>query len=449
MLAMLEGLGQYRKRLLFTLIAVMLPLALISTVRGVTQLTSDPDPCDLTPYWISARLARDGANPYRVYQEDFERVRGYVPDSPDFVTRCNVTLEERPPLTTPTHILLMLPFSLLGLRGAAIAWALVQALSAVLIPLVMFQLNPRLPGWGVQALGVLLFLAWSPTRMAIGHGQITMLVILLASASILLAWWRRPGWAGLLLGLALTKFTLAGGLLIALFVYRHYRAAIVALLTQIAGFLLLAIIVGESPIATVQAYTSLVSTNAEVQAGIASGVISADRWLQPLGFNATLASLVAITIGAILTLALILPRYLDDLLATRRAPGPRSPQDMHRANLLVAALIPVTLLFTYHRVYDLPFLFVLVALLAGVRLPDDAGEGQARRYLIWLAAVVLISAALLVPPSLIAWLVATEELLMTGVLVLALAVSIWLVYEGEGITAEPERTEPAQEMAAR
>jgi len=54
-----------------------------------------------------------------------------------------------------------------------------------------------------------------------------------------------------------------------------------------------------------------------------------------------------------------------------------------------------------------------------------------------------------VPPSLIAWLVATEELLMTGVLVLALAVSIWLVYEGEGITAEPERTEAAQEVAAR
>src|SRR5690606_12361227 len=104
--------------------------------------------------------------------------------------------------------------------------------------------------------------------------------------------------------------------------------------------------------------------------------------------------------------------------------------------------------FTYHRVYDLPFLFVLVALLAGVRLPDDAGEGQARRYLIWLAAVVLISAGLLVPPRLIAWLVATEELLMTGVLVLALAVSIWLVYEGAGSRGEAERTEAGREAAA-
>lgn len=449
MSAMLDRLRQNRQRLLLALIVVMLPLALVSTVRGVTQIAGDPDPCDLTPYWISARLARDGVNPYRVYQEDFERVRGYVPDSPDFVTRCNVTLEERPPLTTPTHILLMLPFSLLGLRGAAVAWALVQTLSAGLIPLVMFQLNPRPPGWRVQILGVLLILAWSPTRMAIGHGQMTMLVILLASASTLLAWWRRPGWAGLLLGLALSKFTLAGGLLIALLVYRQYRAAVIAVLVQIAGFVLLAFLAGESPVATVQAYLSLASTNAEVQAGIASGVISAERWLQPLGFNATLASLVALGIGVILTLALILPRYLDEALATRRAPGPRTPPEMHRANFLVAALIPVTLLFTYHRVYDLPLLFMLVALLGGVRLPDDAEEGRSRRYAAWLASVGLISAALLVPPSLTARVVATEELLMTGVLVLALVVSIWLVVEGEGIVTEPERTEAAQEVASR
>lgn len=439
-----------RKRLLHGLILILLPLALFSTFQGARQLITDTDPCDLTPYWISGVLTRSGENPYTTYREDMARVWSTVPDSPDFVTRCNVTLEERPPLTTPVHILLMLPFSLLSLRAAAVAWTLLQIASALLVPLIMLSYNPRPVGWRVHVLSVLLVLAWSPTRMALSHGQIAPFIIMLAAMSLLLLRRGHQGWAGLLMGIALTKFTLVGGLLLVMIVYRYYRAVGLAVLVQVAGFLLLALVLGESPIVTLQSYLATLSGSADVQAGIISGVVSLDRWLQPLGFTPSIATLVALGIGAILGVTLVLPRYVDDLLDIHQRPGPRTLADVHRFNLLVAAVVPLTLLFTYHRVYDVPFLFILIALLAGVRLPEEPTPAQQRVYLLWLGAIVIMAGVMLVPPSLFARFIEVEELPLTAVLILALVVALWLQHAYESLVAEPERpaTNPAPDPAA-
>ena len=439
-----------RKRLLNGLMLILLPLALFSTFRGASQLITDTDPCDLTPYWVSGVLARTGENPYTAYRENMAAVYSTVPDSPDFVTRCNVTMEERPPLTTPVHILLMLPFSLLSLRAAAVAWTLLQIASAMLIPVIMLSYNPKPVSWRIYVIGVLLVLAWSPTRMALSHGQIAPSIIMLAAMALLLLRRGYQGWAGLLMGIALTKFTLVGGLLLVMIIYRYYRAAGLAVLVQIAGFLLLSLLLGESPVVTVQSYLATLSGSADVQAGIISGVVSLDRWLQPLGFTPSIATLVALGIGAILGVTLVLPHYLDDLLDFRRKPGPRTMDDVHRFNLLIAAVIPLTLLFTYHRVYDLPFLFILIALLAGVRLPDEPTPAQQRRYLVWLGAMVIMAGVMLVPPSLFARFMTLEELPLTAVLILALAVALWLQHAYESLVAEPERpaTNPAPDPAA-
>lgn len=286
--------------------------------------------------------------------------------------------------------------------------------------------------------------------MALSHGQIAPSIIMLAAMALLLLRRGYQGWAGLLMGIALTKFTLVGGLLLVMIIYRYYRVAGLAVLVQIAGFLLLSLLLGESPVVTVQSYLATLSGSADVQAGIISGVVSLDRWLQPLGFTPSIATLVALGIGAILGVTLVLPHYLDDLLDFRRKPGPRTLDDVHRFNLLIAAVIPLTLLFTYHRVYDLPFLFILIALLAEVRLPDEPTPAQQRRYLAWLGAMVIMAGVMLVPPSLFARFMTLEELPLTAVLILALAVALWLQHAYESLVAEPERpaTNPAPDPAA-
>ena len=429
MSSVLRWLRQERTRTLVLLaLIILLPLAAASAYTGARQLITDADPCDLTPYWVSARLARAGANPYATYAQDMALVRAQVPDSPDFVTRCNVTIEERPPLTTPTHILLMLPFSFLDLRGAAIAWALLQIVSAVLLVPILLRYHEQAPGWRITLLGVLLLLAWSPTRMAISHGQITLLVTLFASLSLLLARRGREVWAGIFLGLALSKFTLVGAVLIVLVVYRHYRTLGVAVLVQLAGFVLLALVVGESPVTTLQSYLSLVTTGADVQAPIISGVISLDRWVGMLGLSATAASLVTLLTGVLIGLALLLPRYLGELLAFREPAGPRDALALRRSNLLLNALVPLTLLFTYHRTYDLVFLFVFVALLAGLELPAEPGPRQRRCLAVWLATALVLNAGLIAPPSLLGRLFGLEDAVMTVLVSGVLVVSTWLLY---------------------
>lgn len=444
LLLMLSGLRpERRRRLALLAIIVLLPLAALSTARGAAHILGDPDPCDLTPYWLSAHLTRAGVNPYRAYSEDMALVRSLVPDSPDFTTRCQASLEDRKPFTTPWQILMTIPLSWLSLRGAVLVWTLLQIACGALIPLVMLRYNEEKPDWRVQAIGVGLVLAWAPTRMALGHGKITLLIILMSSLAILLGRRGRQVQAGIAMGLALTKYTLAVGPLFVMLVYRYYKALGVAVLVQVLGFVLLGVLVGESPLQVGQTFLTVVSTGAETQAGIPAGVVSLDRWLQALGLSATLALVASVAAGALLLLALVLPHYAGDLFAVWKAPGPRTRLDRRRSNLLLAITVPLTLLFSYHRIYDLTFLFISVALFAGARLPAYPGPRERRRYRVGLTSALLLSVVLLIPPSLVARLgPSAEDLALTGLLAVALAASIWLLHDGESNEARLSRPAP-------
>lgn len=419
--------------LLIGAVVILLPLAVLSTTQGAQHLITDTDPCDLTPYWVSAVLAREGLNPYATYENDMGAVKAQLPMSPDFVTRCGATVEERPPLTTPVHILLMLPFSFMDIHTAAVVWTILQIVAGVAIPLIMLRFNEEAPSWQMQLLGVLLLMSWSSTRMALGHGQITLLVIMLAAVGLLLTCRGHEVWAGLLLGIALSKFTLIGGLLVYLLIYRYYKTIGVALLVQIAGFFLLALVIGESPLETMQAYTHLVTQGADVQSLIITGVISLDRWVQQFtGLTPSMASIAVLLTGALIGVAVVLPRYLPDLLAVgKRAPGPQTPAEIVEANMLLVVLVMMTLLFSYHRIYDMPFLFIFFVPLASLHLPEQPTAAQKRVLAVWLLSAAALTAVQIVPLSIIERFVPTPGIVITVIVSAVLGVSLWLMYQSQ------------------
>lgn len=266
-----------------------------------------------------------------------------------FVTWADTAGLTRPPVTpfltpyTPPLVLLLAPLSWL-------AWPWASALFAVLngvLALVCAWLTLRLSGvanvarWAATLVG-LVALGFIPTRNTIAVGQPALLVFCLMLAALL---WeeRRPWWAGLALGVALSKYSLALPVVIWFALRRRWTALAVALGVQAFGAVVMAALTGVAPwrIALIHLEMTLRLADSE---GIHLG-----RWLAHApGWG--LAAGALYTAVLVLGLARWLPRFARR--ETSRAANLAAITALHLWSTLIA----------YHREYDVVVYILFVGL---------------------------------------------------------------------------------------
>lgn len=383
--------GSLARWIPIVLLIVLVPLGGLSLLRGMDK--ADEVLCDFEQFYVSGTLTRQGMDPYRTFVDQPEMLLDEYahPAVSDIV--CLESLPERPNYNTPLLVLLMIPFTWLDFQTARMVWFGLQALMAIALPLVMLRLNWRQPGAVWSAVAVLLFLAWAPVRTTFAHGQMALVTALALMLSIVLARRDRPLWAGLLLGFALSKYTLTGAVVLYFIVYRYYRVLGTALLTQLAGLIVLAPIIGETPFGVIGSYVHLLVN----VIGQSFQIVSLDGWFNLLGISARMSALLAFGIGLVIVLVLVVPRYIRGALG--------DPEDLppavarFKGNLLIMIMVLVGVFFVYHRAYDLPIVFLYVTLLMGIPLPEKLASPAGRIYAVLVAAGLLLTGVMIVPPS--------------------------------------------------
>lgn len=327
--------GHRNSKILRWILAAFLALwAVISMFQMVSNMRAPLGEHDFWIYWYTGLFVRQGQDPYQAFL-DGERpavpmsfTDGTATDLDDILLPGMVPA----PANTFPLVFILSGFSFLTWETAKIVWFWVTLVLIAIIPWMTFGLLPRpeRPDRHTLWLIALAFIGFSSTRFAATIGQLTFLVFALMLASVLTSR-KHPVLAGLLLGLALSKYSLSLGFLFYfMFFERNPRLVLSALGVQLTGILALAVISGSSLWTILDGYLSMLSLHADME-----GVHLAS--LLPTGMD--------IPVAIILTLCAGIPLWIMN----RKSPGVLSERS--RFHFLVIILL-WNLLVAYHRAYD-------------------------------------------------------------------------------------------------
>lgn len=401
-------------------------LALLSFARGFTKML-DPRSggLDFHAYWYSGHALRLGDNPYRFV---LDRRALDVPVSylDGTVTTARPVAQPGFPRLATNTAPVYLPLA----TSAFLSWPLARwlwfALNAVLLllaPALVLRLFPygRDFDRSAKLLTFLVFFGMTSTRVAVWIGQTTFLIFDLMLAAMILSRSRRL-WSGVLLGFALSKYSLSLGAPLAL-VWEKRRENLlilaVAALVQVAGLLLLATLAGSPPLGILGAYLDVLRFFDDPSRGYQLAIFFPDGGILAVLAPALLAFGVA------------------GFLIWQRIKRPWPPPVMPLAAYEVFTILTLaTLLVAYHGIYDLAVavLFVPLLLAAHSRPWLWAMDRQAGRR--FAAAGAAATGLLLLPGEALsallpAALAAGWEALFSRALVLAililLGLSMWLL----------------------
>jgi hypothetical protein len=287
-----------------------------------------------------------------------------------------------PPVNTPLFWLITSPIALLDWSGAVFAWFLVNIISAIVIVyLIETQMLPQPIRSKRLAILALLFFASAPLSSAISIGQTTVLIFLMALAGFF-ALRKRQLLAGVLIGLALSKYSLVFPILMFLLLDRRFVALAVAVAMQLIGVLVFCFVVGTPLDTFLTNYFRLASIYiaSPTEFNLHSRFV---EWgLSPwIGLAYDLAGVI-VTFGVIF-LYVQYNRHRSWML-----------DKVVLLPLLFAASLP----FVYHRLYDGMVLILLAAPLLWDQEPDSelCAKSQVARYSLILAAL-LAATAFLIP----------------------------------------------------
>jgi hypothetical protein len=285
-------------------------------------------------------------------------------------------------------------------------------------------------GRAEQALVALSFYGFQATKLVLGTGQTTLLVLVVLTGALLLA--RRQSWllAGVLLGLGLSKYSLALPFFLLLAYKRQWRVLAVGVGVQVAGWLGLAVLAGNSALDVLHSYVQIALAHAGTPGIHLAMLLGA-------GGNTLLVSAIVLS-----TVVLgFLWRMTHRL---RRADG----AEIDRSDLLLLAVMVLwSLLVAYHRLYDATVAIFFVAVFAEAVVHPAAWRLSDRTRVLALVGLAIFVGVMIMPRFTLAdflprglvptWLDLADAL-YTVVLVGALALSMWL---GERLTAEAEPTD--------
>lgn len=360
--------------------------AVISLFRAVQQALSPQGGNDLYTYWYAGQFLREGKDLYQTF------IEGEKPSLPVvYLDRTVTDLKEiiQPnlvpaPASSPLAFFLLAPLAFLSWPLAKAVWLLINLALLGCVPFLVYRLFQD-KGWLSPGEGIALTCAMiglSSTRNATASGQITFLILDLMLGTVLLAD-QRPWLAGLLLGVALSKYSLSlGVLLLFLLLEPKIRLVLTAGMVQLAGLLALMLVSGSGLTAIVHEYLLMVSLHAGMEGIHLAALVRGSGQEAWIGLAWTLV--VAIPIVA-WRWKKVFRRYGESL-----AP-------LSRTHLLII-LILWALLAVYHRAYDAMVIVVYIGLIAYLAKRSQAWN-LSRSTRIGILAFSLAGQLLLMIPS--------------------------------------------------
>jgi hypothetical protein len=195
-------------------------LSLYALGRNIQKVYEPRGAIDFHPYWYYAHFVRAGINPYSAFASEamLPEAVHYVDGSvvaPDAVEQRS--LADIPANTAPLLFIFTL-FAYLPWMLAKTVWMVLCVALVLVTPWLALRLLPpslQLP-LGLKWVVALSFYAMKGPRVAIANGQPSILVFFLMIVTLLLRQ-RHWFWAGLILGVALSKYSIA--LPVALFLH--------------------------------------------------------------------------------------------------------------------------------------------------------------------------------------------------------------------------------------
>jgi hypothetical protein len=333
------------------LLIAVLVWGLISSVQIIHSAMGEEGGNDLYTYWYAGLHIRQGVDPYGAF------LSGTHPDLPirflddvankkDQIIRND--LQPAPGLTFPL-IFLLTPFAWFSFPTAKVAWFVLLMLINILIPALLLRATRE--DQPIPLLDYLLtlgiFIGFSATRYASISGQPSILVI----ALMLLTWiWakERPIVAGLLLGIALSKYSLALGFWIYFFlIERRPKLSLAAIGVQLGGIFGLAWLGDLTLSEAIDGYIQLFLHHAPMEGiQLTSLLPGIDAYSPPLAITLTLL------VGLPLTYILLRRGTQMKTIAS---------QPILRTTVLTI-LTFWSLMVAYHRAYDLQVFLIVVGL---------------------------------------------------------------------------------------
>jgi hypothetical protein len=346
---------------------------------------------DFHQFWYAGHFVLQGTDPYAAYSAR------ELPNLPIHYLD-GVTVTQYPvaqgklaiiPSNTPMMLLLLSPFSLFSWGVAKWLFLLINLILMLITGWLVLR---RVPFGGVklarldELLIFLIYFDLSATRIAIENGQTTLLVFLLMLIAILYADRLWPI-AGLALGIALSKYSLALPIFLFLLYKKNFRVLLSAIAVQVLGVVGLAAIDGASPITVAMENYRLF-----FQLFDQPGVHLA-RQFEIFTDNHLLTQIPVL----IMTLLVFIPLFQWLRNHTSKTKASEEVLDFH----LLTILFLWTILVAYHRLYDtLILLFFIVLVFKGSAYPNIWNLNKIEQILL-LVFAALIAPFLVVPARIV------------------------------------------------
>ncbi|MCE7983713.1 MAG: DUF2029 domain-containing protein [Caldilinea sp. CFX5] len=378
---------------------------------------------DFYGFWRAGLFLRQGSDPYTAF------LLHLSPNSP--ITFLDGSVYEQlpyddqlsiAPTNTAPSLFIFYLFAWLPWPLAKTSWFLFNGVLAAILPLLLVQLHPATQRWPrILLLALfLIFYSLKSVRGALGTGQTTILVVTLMTIC-LLVWQKHEIVAGLALGIALSKYSVALPLLLYALYERRLRVVVVGALVQLGAVVALGLLTHRSPVAIVWNYY-LIMQQHWGQPGLHLAELFAP------GTWARSSAPVLLTLGFV-----IFAGWLRFNKQARSAP----PTDRQFYNLHVfSALALWTLLVAYHRPYDgMLIMFFVVLILLGLSDADgwrltSKGRSGVLLALVFSVAIFILpyeEIGSLLPPAFAdqaLWLIAKSVILtLLGMFLL----NLWLL----------------------
>ena len=238
---------QATQNFLWLIVIPLVAIAIGRIIHGILGALSPTGAWDFYAYWYHGHFFRPASH-WAYPVAEFVEIPNSAPIAP------------LPAALTPPLMFLLSLFSYVPWPLAKFMWVTIIVSLVFAIPWLLLHLLPIKATITHRILIAILFYALTGTSFAIRTGQPTILVLFLILLTLLFV--RRGGKVlpGIILGLALSKFSLTFPLLLFLLYKRRWYVVMIGLGVQILGFLALALLV-QSPLQEVILnYRSFIST---------------------------------------------------------------------------------------------------------------------------------------------------------------------------------------------
>jgi hypothetical protein len=421
-----DGMASYRLKR-FGAAAVLLGLFVWASLsfQSTFRNTAEEDGgTDIHSYWYAGIFVRQGIDPYAAY---FDNVRPQAPvqhldgiSTAESLDHYAALLTNVPANTAPI-VLLLTGLSFFTWQTAKTIWLLCNLGMMLSIPWLLWRFIKPSGLHSAPAVKLVLALAFYgflATRNSIGNGQTTIFVIFLMFLSLALIDKKLNLIGGLVLGVALSKYSVALPVFLLLLYRRDFRTAAVALGVQIVGAVVLGLICGITPGGLINDYARMMVYHSELEG------IHLAAYLP--------AGIIYSIVGALLVVVPVAIRLWPVFTA-------QTIQTMQRRRLLevhlLAAFMLGALLAVYHKNYDVSMTIAAIALLILVTQNPDVWRLTAAQTslvtVVCIAAVMILSTpgesvTGFLPASLSTLWLDLLRPIATSTIVVLLATSLWL-----------------------